>query len=95
MKKILSLVLALALVLCILPVLAEEEAPDEEAEELALMSYEDYKLALLVRMLRSLLRSESMLYGRMSFSRAMRLSTLFTPLLCNFALCGVRLPRIR
>ncbi len=45
MKKIISLILVLALALCLVPVLAEEEAADEEATELELMSYEDYALA--------------------------------------------------
>ncbi len=45
MKKIISLILVLALVLCLVPVLAEEEAADEETSELVLMSHEDYVLA--------------------------------------------------
>ena len=46
MKKILSLVLALALALCVLPVLAEEAASEaEETAEIALMTYEEYKQA--------------------------------------------------
>ena len=45
MKKILSLVLALALVLCVLPVLAEDAPAEEEETEVALMTYEDYTLA--------------------------------------------------
>ena len=45
MKKIISLILVLALALCLVPVLAEEEAADEEASELVLMSHEDYVLA--------------------------------------------------
>ena len=45
MKKIISLILVLALALCLVPVLAEEEATDEEASELVLMSHEDYVLA--------------------------------------------------
>ena len=45
MKKILSLVLALALVICAVPVLAEEAAADEEIAEVPLMSHEDYVLA--------------------------------------------------
>ena len=44
MKKIISLILVLALALCLVPVLAEEAA-DEEASELVLMSHEDYVLA--------------------------------------------------
>ena len=45
MKKIISLILVLALALCLVPVLAEEEAVDEEVSELVLMSHEDYVLA--------------------------------------------------
>ncbi|MBQ6287642.1 MAG: hypothetical protein IJK38_08515 [Oscillospiraceae bacterium] len=45
MKKIISLILVLALALCLVPVLAEEEAAEEETSELALMSHEDYVLA--------------------------------------------------
>ena len=45
MKKIISLILVLALALCLVPVLAEEEAADEEVSELVLMSHEDYALA--------------------------------------------------
>ena len=45
MKKILGLVLALALVICAVPVLAEEAAADEEIAEVPLMSHEDYVLA--------------------------------------------------
>lgn len=45
MKKIISMILVLALALCLVPVLAEEEAAEEETSELELMSYEDYALA--------------------------------------------------
>ena len=46
MKKILSLILALALVMCAVGVLAEEEAAEEEEiGEVALMSHEEYVLA--------------------------------------------------
>lgn len=45
MKKIISLILVLALALCLVPALAEEEAADEETSELVLMSHEDYVLA--------------------------------------------------
>ena len=42
MKKMISLILVLALALCMVPVFAEEEAADEEVSELALMTYAEY-----------------------------------------------------
>ena len=42
MKKMISLILVLALALCMVPVFAEEEAAEEEASELALMTYAEY-----------------------------------------------------
>ena len=42
MKKMISLILVLALALCMVPVFAEEEAAEEETSELALMTYAEY-----------------------------------------------------
>ena len=42
MKKMISLILVLALALCMVPVFAEEEAAEEEVSELALMTYAEY-----------------------------------------------------
>ena len=42
MKKMISLILVLALALCMVPVFAEEEAAEEEVSELVLMTYAEY-----------------------------------------------------
>ena len=42
MKKMISLILVLALALCMVPVFAEEEAAEEEVSELALMTHAEY-----------------------------------------------------